>query len=114
MIRSSLLWMLNAQGYHALLAASGERALAMIKALGSEFFSVLIADVNLPGMGGIQLAAELRAIRPGMRTLFVSRMSKEKFTEMGADMSQAAFVPKPLNTDQIIAALHGLLKGQSY
>jgi len=114
MTRSALLWMLNTHGYHALLAPSGERALAMIKALGSEFFSVLITDVNLPGMGGIQLAAELRAVRPELKTLFVSGMSKEKFAEIDADLSQAVFVPKPLNADQMIAALRGLLKEQSY
>ena len=108
--RSILLWMLNQQGYHALLAASGEQALAMTKVLGSDFFSVLMTDIKLPGMGGIELAAELRAIRPELKTLFVSAMAKEKFAEIAAGMTQSAFLPKPFNGNQMVAALSGLLE----
>jgi len=108
--RSMLLWMLNQQGFHALLAASGEQALAMTKVLGSDFFSILMTDIKLPGMGGIELAAQLRAVRPELKTLFVSAMAKEKFAEIAAGMTQAAFLPKPFNGEQIHAALNGLLR----
>jgi DNA-binding response OmpR family regulator len=106
--RSMLHWMLNKRGYHTLLAGSAEQALAMTKVLGSEFFSVLMTDVNLPGMDGIELAAKLRAIRPGLKTVFVSAMPKERFAELAAGALQAVFVPKPFNADELDAALRGL------
>jgi len=81
----------------------------MTKMLRSDFFSVLATDLKLPGMGGIELAAELRAIRPDLMTLFISGMSEDKFLEMGADMCQATFVAKPFDSRQVRTALQGLL-----
>ena len=44
--------------------------------LGNDFFSVLMTDINLPGMSGIELAAKLRAERPELKTLFVARFAR--------------------------------------
>jgi len=110
MTRNMLSWMLSKQGYTALTAEDGEQALAISRARKSDFFSVLITDLTLPGMSGIELSAELSGDRPGLKTLFVSGYSKEKFAALGADMSRAAFIAKPFNARQIDAELRALIE----
>jgi len=110
MTRNMLSWMLSKQGYNALTAEDGAQALAISRARKSDSFDVLITDLTLPGMSGIELAAELRGDRPGLKTLFVSGYSKEKFAALGADMSRAAFIAKPFNARQIDAELRALME----
>jgi DNA-binding response OmpR family regulator len=113
MTRSMVAWMLNRHGYNALTAEDGAQALAISRARQSDCFSVLITDLTLPGMSGIELAAELRLERPELKTLFVSGYSKEKFAQMGVDMSHAAFIAKPFNSRQISEALRALIERQT-
>lgn len=108
MIRYLLAWMLNREGYTVLSAADGTEALEMSKVPQSGFFSVLITDLCLPEMSGIALAAELRSARPELKALFVSGLSEDAFAELGADMSQAAFLAKPFNAHQLCAAVREL------
>jgi len=103
-----LAWMLSQAGYNVVSAADGEEALAMSRAARRDFFNVLVADVRLPGMSGIALAAELRATRPELKALFVSGLSREEFAVLGVDMSQAAFLAKPFKARQVYAAIRAL------
>ena len=103
-----LAWMLSRAGYNVVAAADGEEALAMSRVARRDFFNVLIADVRLPGMSGIELAAELRATRPELKALFVSGLSREEFAVLGVDMTQAAFLAKPFKARQVYAAIRAL------
>ncbi|MEC4720642.1 response regulator [Noviherbaspirillum sp. CPCC 100848] len=61
--------MLASLGYQTVAAASGEEALEHLRA-GS--FSVLLADINLPGMSGIDLATMAIEMTPAIKIIFSS------------------------------------------
>ena len=61
---------LAALGYRILSAASGERALDILR--GAEHVDLLLTDITMPGMSGPVLAERARALRPGLRVLFSS------------------------------------------
>jgi len=107
LFRSLLAWMLTREGYKFVLADDGAQALAMSRDFGSDFHAV-ITDVCLPRMSGIELAAELRAVRPDLKALFISGLSMEEIVAMGGDVALSGFVPKPFNLRQIAAALRAL------
>src|SRR5688572_7242663 len=50
-------------------APDAEQGLEMVK---QRRFELLITDKNLPGMGGIELIAEARAIRPIMEAVMIT------------------------------------------
>lgn len=104
-----LAWMLSRAGYNVVSAADAEEALALARVARRNFFQVLVTDLRLPGMSGIDLAAELRAARPELKALLVSGLSREEFAVLGVDMSRAAFLPKPFTVRQVSGAIRALL-----
>lgn len=58
-------------GYRVLEAADAEQALAILGERAAEV-DLLLADIVLPGMGGRELAEQATALRPGIKTLFMS------------------------------------------
>src|SRR4051812_25740474 len=61
--------MLEFLGHGVESVASAEEALTLIK---TRNFDVLLADINLPGMSGIDLATVITQILPTIRIIFVS------------------------------------------
>ena len=111
MIRQLLRWILVHLGYNVLSAANGAEALAI--AARTDSFHILITDLNLPGMSGVELADELRATRPELMTLFISGSSREEFEDLGIDMSQSTFIPKPFSLPQVSEAIGALTEREA-
>jgi PAS domain S-box-containing protein len=69
---------------------------------------VLVTDLVMPHLGGQELAARVRAVRPDVKVLFVSGYSGQAFdpTRLGDD---AAFLQKPFTPAALVDALDRLL-----
>jgi CheY-like chemotaxis protein len=65
---------LQSAGYLVLEASSAEQALAVFRRFEGSI-NLLLTDVVMPSMSGIELAARLKAMRPGFITLFMSGYS---------------------------------------
>jgi len=73
---------LKREGYRLLQARDGEEAERIAKACAGPIH-VLVTDMMMPGMSGLQLAARLKPQRPEMKTLFVSRIRGRGFGALG-------------------------------
>jgi signal transduction histidine kinase/CheY-like chemotaxis protein len=61
---------LEQAGYRVLAAQSGPEALRILES--EPAVDALLTDLVMPGMGGAELSAQARVIRPSLRVLFVS------------------------------------------
>jgi two-component system response regulator FlrC len=68
-LRDALLVTLEAAGHEAVGAAGGQQALELIARRG---FSMIISDLRMSPMDGLQLLAEVRARRPGLPMLLMT------------------------------------------
>jgi signal transduction histidine kinase len=87
-------------GYRVLEAANGEEALRLVKA-SSAPLELLLTDVIMPRMSGWSLAEHLRALRPGIKVLFISGYSDQIVAEdrrvhEGVVLLQKPFSPTTL------------------
>jgi two-component system, cell cycle sensor histidine kinase and response regulator CckA len=62
---------LRSSGYDVAGAASGREALALVYG-ESETPALLLTDMEMPGMTGVELAARVRADRPGIRVILMT------------------------------------------
>ncbi|KAI7248776.1 hypothetical protein KC345_g11817, partial [Hortaea werneckii] len=92
----------EALGYDTpLTAQSGEEALAI---LGVTPVDVLITDVSMPGMTGIELLARCRADYPAlqsMQTVMISGYDEFEFVQEAIHLGAKAYVLKPVKTEEL-------------
>jgi DNA-binding NtrC family response regulator len=63
--------LLAGAGYRVLQARSGEEAASLVEQ-SAEAIDLLVTDVVLPGMRGPEVAARVRAARPGTRIIYTT------------------------------------------
>lgn len=89
-------------GYEApLTAESGEDALAI---LSDAKVDVLITDVSMPGMTGIELLAKCKSDYPhlqSLQTLMISGYDEFEFVQEAIHLGAKAYVLKPIKTEEI-------------
>jgi len=98
--------LLEALGYTVVTAGSGEEALEAARAHHGPI-DVLLTDVVMPGMRGASLARQLRAVRPGLRVLFMSGYGDG--AEPGGAGERDAVLRKPFDQDLLARALREAL-----
>jgi CheY-like chemotaxis protein len=99
--------MLASAGHRVLVAEDASEALALA-AQHAEPIDLLVTDVVMPGLDGPALAERLCALRPGLRTLFVSGYSREHGVPSGPE-GMCAFLPKPFSREELLAQVAELL-----
>ncbi|MFC3609711.1 response regulator [Stutzerimonas tarimensis] len=88
--------MLQLLEYQTVGVASAEQALALLE---QRSFDLLLTDVGLPGMSGLDLLAEVRQRWPGQETIIVSGYGD------GLGEIAARVLPKPFSFEQLEALL---------
>ncbi len=91
-IADSLVAVLHRSGYAAIAAYDGQSALETALLVPPE---VVIADVELPGMNGVELAFTLKSAIPDCKILLLS--GKESTSELPASASRAVHEFEVLN-----------------
>ena len=74
LVRAGTADMLSGADYSVTQASSGYQALELLRS--GHPTEVLIADYAMPGMTGVDLAHEARALRPGLRVLLITGMPR--------------------------------------
>jgi two-component system, cell cycle sensor histidine kinase and response regulator CckA len=81
-------------GYTVLDASNGGEALLFCEKYPGVIHA-LVTDVVMPHMDGYEVAERLRAVRPGMRTLFISGYSDQAAARQSRERPGDAFLAKP-------------------
>ena len=105
-IRRVMLTTLTSHGYTVVEAASGEEALEKLR---SERPDLIILDVNMPGISGIETCAEIRTssdVPIIMLTIRNSERDKVQALDAGAD----DFVVKPFGVQELMARIRAALR----
>jgi CheY-like chemotaxis protein len=107
-VRSLARRALQSHGYSVREAASAEDALDLLAATGVEP-DLLLTDVVMPGMNGVDLASRLRAERPHLRVVFMSGYSDHPALSRERLGAGAAFLAKPFSPSALARTVRGLL-----
>ncbi|MEK6720364.1 MAG: PAS domain S-box protein [Chloroflexota bacterium] len=99
---------LEASGFTVLEAPGGPDALALATGYAG-MIDLLLTDVIMPGMHGIELADRLVAERPGLRVLYVSGFTENSVIQHGVAESGVAFHSKPYGREDLVRAVRAVL-----
>lgn len=91
---------LRKAGYDVLEASNGEDALDC--AAEHPCVDLLITDVMMPKLGGIELARRLCASNPNLRVVYMSGYPPSSSAGQGPIASDAAWIDKPFSLNQLL------------
>lgn len=110
------------QGYASLLrallpgvqvteACDGEDALAQVQA---EIPSLVIMDVGLPGISGLETTRRLLQRLPSLRVLFFSMHDELPLVRQALDAGAAGYITKSSSPEVLVEAVRRILAGYAY
>ena len=102
-LRAHLRMLIEALGNTATAAADGEEALILLQS--GLHFDILLTDIMMPGMSGVELAHEARRLRPALRVLLSSGYVLEGFDNAEQWPSGTKMLRKPYGKAELHRAL---------
>jgi two-component system response regulator HydG len=94
-------------GFHPTWYISAEKALDALK---TESFDVLLTDLNLPGMNGIELCERIVANRPDIPVIVITAFGSMETAIAAIRAGAYDFVTKPIDTEFLFLALDRAVK----
>jgi CheY-like chemotaxis protein len=110
MLRNLAAAILTAQGYAVESAGDGERAVALLEKPGAAFDLVLL-DLVLPKMSGVEVFRRLRAVHPRLPVLLSSGNVDDGMVDQEVRKGVAGLLPKPYRTGELVSAVARVLAG---
>ncbi|MBP1465969.1 response regulator transcription factor [Candidatus Chloroploca sp. M-50] len=92
-------------------AGNGPEALALVERLQP---SLLVVDLMMPGLSGLEVARQARQISSGTRIIILSMHSDESYVREALRVGVTAYVLKEALSNDFLYALHQAASGRRY
>jgi CheY-like chemotaxis protein len=96
---------LEAKGFQVYPACSGAEAL---KILGEHAVDVLLTDVIMPEMNGVELYRQTKKSHPRLKTLFMTAYSADALIQQGMREGIKTVLSKPVDIDMLVSMLRAI------
>ena len=108
MVRDVARDMLKSLDYRVLEASDGVSAVDVFM-MNRERIALVLLDVVMPRMGGVQAARKIREVNPDMPIIFATGYDQDSVLAEVADWSHSTVIGKPYRAKQISKKIHKLL-----
>jgi CheY-like chemotaxis protein len=92
-------------------AASGPAALGVLTAARGRDIILLLSDINMPGMTGLELLARAKAIRPGLPVVMITAYGDAETRQRAMQGGALDLLPKPIDFALLRAEVERHLAG---
>jgi DNA-binding response OmpR family regulator len=106
-ISSALDMILTEAGYNVDVAETGEAALELFD---QQRYHLLIADLKLPGINGMEVIRQVKEKKPKTQVIVITGVGTQPIAEEALTLGAHDFLPKPFTDDQIKTAIDDVLK----
>ena len=103
---------LTRAGYTVLSASRGDEAVELFARHQADI-ALLLSDLVLPGLGGIEVAQRVRAMRPALKVLLMSGYTDRDVGALAGESENIAFMHKPFTPEMLTRRIGDLLHGSN-
>jgi two-component system, OmpR family, alkaline phosphatase synthesis response regulator PhoP len=106
-LRQALTFNLEREGYEVRSAVDGQQALDWAR---NDQFDLVLLDVMLPGMSGIEVLRVLRSEGVGAPVIILSAKGDEIDRVVGLKVGADDYIPKPFSRPELLARIEAVLR----
>ena len=77
--------------------------------LTNNSYEVIILDIGLPGMNGIEIAQEILKTKPDQKILILTALKGEHYKEMVSNLGITNFMYKPFKSIQLVDEIKSII-----
>jgi DNA-binding NarL/FixJ family response regulator len=112
-VRNGIKILLESEGEIEVIAeaSNGMEAIEKVKQYHPD---ILISDIKMPIMNGIEAAAELKKISPDTKILILSMHDDDEYIIKSVESGASGYLLKDTTKEEFHKALHAIIEGQKY
>ena len=109
-IRETVGEALTSEGYDVLTSSDGGSALNLVLSQSSNPFELIVLDLMMPGLSGLDFCRELRRVNNTTPILVVSARDTETDRVLGLELGADDYLVKPFGLRELVARCRALLR----
>ena len=78
-------------------AASAPEALERAKTIADPMLVLILSDINMPGMSGLDMLPKIKAVRPNVPVIMITAYGDEATKKKAAELGAAGLLTKPID-----------------
>ena len=106
-MREFLEILLNGEGYNVDSAANGTEA---IKKLKNTHYQLIISDIQMPGMGGLELLKNIKNLSPATEVLMMTAYASTETAVEAMKSGAYDYITKPFKVDEVKLIIKNVLE----
>lgn len=107
LMRRSLAFHMEQAGYKVHTAANAEDAISLVQRTPPD---LVILDIGLPGMDGLEALRELRRATQNLPVIFLTGRRREFDEVLGLELGADDYITKPFDVDVVLARVKAVLR----
>jgi DNA-binding NarL/FixJ family response regulator len=113
MMRQGIKRMIDAVAGIAVIGEVGD-GLQLLKMLNKTVPDMVILDISMPGLRGIEAAREIHSLYPEIHILMLSMHKSEDFLSMSLEAGAKGYLLKEDSGDELLQAIDQIRRGKTY
>ncbi|MBW2163453.1 MAG: response regulator [Deltaproteobacteria bacterium] len=101
---------LDDEGYDVVTATSGEKGIDLA---GARIFDVILMDIKMPGMNGVESFIEMKRRNPKVKVIMVTAYTVEDLMRQALDEGVFAVLSKPVDMDRLFHTIEDAKKDRT-
>ena len=97
-----------------IICGEAETAAQAMGLVDQQDFDLVIADISLKDINGIELVKSLKALRPHLPVLVLSMHDESLYAERALRAGARGYLMKQAPPDQVVSAIRQILRGERY
>lgn len=99
---SALVERLELRGIDAMGVTSGDEALQLLR---EEHFDVVVIDVKMPGIGGLEVLRTINRRHPDVKVILMTGHGSAEDSEIGHRLGAVAYLQKPVDLEDLLTTI---------
>jgi len=109
-IRKVLRRLLDRNGYDCMTAADADEARKLLR---DKPFAIVLTDMNMPGVSGLDLIMQITAEYPDIATVMITGLDDAKLADAALEMGAYGYIIKPFEPNEVLINVANALRRRS-